>query len=123
MEDRALRSSLEHIMQMHHKFIDEEISSCLPPGEASLLRLLHWQVHTGRVCHDVHDAMKWSMLRSFSDQEVLKSAYITVESLRNAYSQLALNFATWLPTVLEFVDWNFLHIQDMWISLGWRENC
>eukprot|EP00969_Alexandrium_andersonii_P356554 15446785-Alexandrium_andersonii.AAC.1 len=60
----------------------------MPPGEHALLRLQHWEVSAGCVCHDVRNGVRLGLRRSFPQEDTVKSAYIVVESLRNSYFQL-----------------------------------
>lgn len=117
-EDRLLFSSMDRIMNKHHNYIDHQIGLRESPGQVRLLHLLHWQVHSGCSCHDAHNAYKWSVLRDNSDPERLKSAFIIVESMRNAYSQLLANLGSWLATVLTFADYEHDEFRSMWVLLG-----
>lgn len=119
VEDRLHHSAMKRLHLQHNAAIHAQLSHGHPPGQSALLRLQHWEVSSGCCCHDVHNGYKWGLLANYTDVDVMKSAYITVESLRNSFSQLVSNLPGWLATVLTFEDdRNAEHRYDMWVCLG-----
>lgn len=85
VEDRALVGPMSKLFRMYLASVDAEQASGSSTIERDLLRLMHWKVSSGCICHDVHNGMKLGQLQTF-ETETIKSSYVTVEALRNSFS-------------------------------------
>lgn len=57
VEDGALFSAMHRLFLQHSASVDAEVCGAEPRGEGALLSLLHWQVSSGCICHDIHNSM------------------------------------------------------------------
>ena len=65
VEDRAIASSMNKVLKLHHASIEATMGG-LSSGERARLNFLHWQVHCGCAAHDTHNSVKWSLSRWLS---------------------------------------------------------
>jgi len=70
--------------------------------------------------HVCHNAFKNSILEMINNKEIMRSAWISFESLKNSMHKMVLELGAWLPTVLEFEDWDLdVSAQmDIWTTMG-----
>ena len=54
--------------------------------------------------HSAHTALEWAFMQYVRDVTVLKSMFITVESLRRGYSEIMSHLPQWLGLRLQFED-------------------
>ena len=54
--------------------------------------------------HDSHNAFRWAFLQQVKDRSLMRDLYISVESLRNSADLLSSHMASWILSVLTFVD-------------------
>lgn len=113
--DRALFSSVtRHLLQYHAA---DELDR-REQDNSRLLECLSWFVSVGCINHDHHNGLKFSALELSRDKSVLKSAFVTVESLRNGFSVLMEGLGPWLKSVVVYEDWAFDDISGLWTTLG-----
>ena len=69
----------------------------LPLGVlVNVFRLTELLVFTPCAAHDCNNAFKWSLASRFDNKDLLRDAYIVVESLRNSWTTLTSHLAEWV---------------------------
>ena len=63
-----------------------------------------WHTCVGCCCHDVHNALKWSVMEYVSDKNIMRSAWIVLESLRSGFSLLVSEMGSWVARHLSYGD-------------------
>ena len=114
------------------------MSSIRSEGVCEELESTSWFTSCGCINHDVHNALKWAVLGYTSCKLTMRSAFIVIESLRNAYDLLVLHSSAWLGRVLRFEDsdgfdwaacWHLLDIEPQWVDqmcdsqMRWESGC
>ena len=116
--DRAIQSPVARLHRQWQHLRDSKLADEEQDEGASYKRWLHtWFVSVGCAAHDCHGGLKWSILSYFNDKQVLKSAFIVVESLRNGYSLIVKHLAPWISRVLHFEDWHFPDCRQLYMAL------
>ena len=84
--DRAIMSAMEKLWQRfdqaYYVFLDESLGI----HQSHKLWLYHWRSVVGCFGHDCHGGLKWGIFEFLADKEVVRDAYIGVES----------NYLNWL---------------------------
>ena len=116
--DRAVQAPCaRHVRQLHeasHQHL-AETQADLP---TTLLKLTSWVTSSACCNHDVHNALKWSVLEYTKDPVALRGSFIVVESLRNGYSLLVKNVNLWLAEVIVYADWEGFPCRECYTLLG-----
>lgn len=98
-----------------------------PPAVSSrapgpLLLLMDWAVATPCSLHDVHKSFFWSLQHSFTNCDLVKNVFISIESCRNSYSQITQVAPSWLAKVLVVEPEEALEspddLRDLWLACG-----
>lgn len=84
------------------------------------MKLLHWDTYVECKSHQCHNSLKWAMGKYIEDKGTLRSAYITMESLRNGFDELEKNSKVWIRAHLSYEDWHVDCIEFLWTMLGFR---
>lgn len=104
--DRALMTSLRRLHEQHLSLqLDQHQENLQDDGLAHLHELTTWQTCVGCCCHDIHGGLRWSVHSYVKDRSLMKSTFISIESLRNGFNLLVKNVGAWLRRVLRFADW------------------
>jgi hypothetical protein len=68
--------------------------------------------------HSAHKALEWAFMQYVRDETVLKSMFITVESLRRGYSEIMSHLPQWLGLRLQFEDSPPVDWMRVWYLCG-----
>jgi hypothetical protein len=136
--DRAVFSACKRRQQQRAEAYRIHTEAVSGEGVAHMQWLLHWQVFSPCRAHDCHNALKWSTQLQVSDRATMRSVWIVLESLRNAYSLLVRALPSWLPARLVFQTYQgsdlaglyrVMGISDEWLplfvdlQLRWQDGC
>ena len=123
--DRAMHTPLVRRWKQHHALLASAGEGTVGAGESSLPfdpPLLEWLVDTACVNHDVHNALKWGMLEWISDEGLMSTVYIVIESIRNGFSLIEAELGSWLARVVQWVDdedlLDPLEAAALWAAVG-----
>ena len=88
--------------------------------------LLHWHTYVGCVCHDLHNALKWSMSAEFQDTDMLKKIYNLCVASRHLYMAIynGLGSALWellVPSNASTLP-STTQLRNLWESLQLGED-
>ena len=87
----------------------------LAPGiSQELFRETEFLVFTPCALHDAGNAFKWAMLSKMRNKDLLRDAYITVESVRNSWSAITGHVCKWIVRRVSFVASMTLEEIDTW---------
>ena len=82
-----------------------------------MFRLPYVAIVTGCGCHDAANAFKWSLASRFENKDLLRDAYIVVESLRNSWSSISGHLSEWISRRLTFVEDLSMEDIEVWRSI------
>ena len=109
--DRAMHSCLVRRFKQHHALLASAAGGSTSHTEAQRLStdlwapaMLEWVVDTACVNHDCHNGLKWGLLEWLENAELMKSVFITIESVRNGHSLLEEELGRWLLGVVQWED-------------------
>jgi hypothetical protein len=120
--DRALAAPL---FRLHHKFywmLYVQVAETQDEGEAYLGWLTTWITGCGCYAHDCHGALRWAIFSFVADARVMRSCFITVESLRNAFSLLTRHLGGWLARVVRYANWEGVDLARTYTIFGVTED-
>jgi hypothetical protein len=95
-----------------------QVTSAMSIGQRKMMELMTWTEGTGCMGHNVHVGFGWAMQLKHLSPDIPKNCYIAIESLRNTYADLSKYLPMWVPTVLEYRDWDFPDAHVLWNCLG-----
>jgi hypothetical protein len=116
--DGAVKSSMERLRKQFFEAMHHHHTASLGPEAAHRLKLLHWDTYVPCKAHECHNSLKWGVFKYIEDKSTLKNAYITMESLRNAFDELETNCRPWIRSCLHYEDWGLDCISELWTVLG-----
>lgn len=124
--DRAICTAMErHHKELHcaRKLFDE---SNMRPGDARLSALLTWCLTVPCVNHDAHNSLKWAIAPWCDSKVCMRNLFITIEALRQSYSELVSHAPAWLSRSVVFEDckdidtlrrlWTFCALAPTWVD-------
>lgn len=117
--DRAAFEALDRCFrQRHQAYYTPSIGPELGEG-ALLLELTDWIVGTGCCCHDLQNALKWSLASLWTGQEI-QDLHIVIEALRNSFELLLARLPTFLAQHLAFYPEAFEAetVAGFWRAMG-----
>ena len=129
--DRGVPVGIAHFLSGHwhrgHESVPSQGSSGGQPSSSGIQQprahssRLHWHTYVGCVCHDLHNALKWSMAAEFQDTELLKKIYSICVASRHLYMPVFTGLGQALPELLVPSDPDTLptptQLRDLWESL------
>eukprot|EP00969_Alexandrium_andersonii_P317852 14040610-Alexandrium_andersonii.AAC.1 len=82
--DRAVMSPCGRIQQQRHQAYDQFLKDKDTGDQGyALASLLSWLTVVGCVCHDLSNALRWSVTSFFDDRACMRSLWVVFESLKN----------------------------------------
>ena len=84
-----------------------QVTSAMSIGQRKMMELMTWTEGTGCMGRNVHVGFGSAMQLKLLSPEIPNNCYIAIESLRNTYADIAKYLPMWVPTVLEYRDWDF----------------
>lgn len=118
--DGAIETSLHRLRRQFFEALHLHHVASVGADEAHRLKLLHWDTYVECKSHQCHNSLKWAMGKYIEDKGTLRSAYITMESLRNGFDELEKNSKVWIRAHLSYEDWHVDCIEFLWTMLGFR---
>jgi hypothetical protein len=126
--DRAVKQPCERLVRLRHRAFDEFLTNEEDePGTATLRILSSWVTAVGCLAHDFHNALKWSAKLYMDNKDVMRSAWIATESLRNGFDLLVSFLPRWLGSCISFEDaddlevlarfWQMVGLSEQWVQL------
>ena len=61
-------------------------------------------METPCINHDLHNALKWGLLEWLSDEKMMSSMFVVIESVRNGFSLIEEELSFWLTRVVLWVE-------------------
>jgi hypothetical protein len=119
--DRAIKGAVGRLHEQYKLAYEAQQDNDLDQGTAYRLYLTHWFFCEGCFGHDCHGSLRWSVLSYSKDKDVMRSAYLIHESLRQGYNLLVQHVGPWLRQVLGFRDWANEELRGFYASLGVEE--
>jgi hypothetical protein len=116
--DGALFSACDRLHRQYLACWHHQLRSQEGEGEAQLNELTHWFVSVKCVLHLAHGGLKRGIAKITEDKMILKSAWVTLESLRSSLGQLLRCAPAWINTRLAFEDWAMGSQEELWRTLG-----
>ena len=102
--DRFAISAHERLWRQWHAMVAGRFDPMAVGMDVQIFRLTEFVVVTPCALHDASNALRWALAWKFDDKELLRDAYIGVESLRNSWNLLSSNVASWATQRLHIVD-------------------
>jgi hypothetical protein len=116
--DGALFSACDRLHRQYMACWHHQLRSQDSEGECQLNELTHWFVSVKCVLHLAHGGLKRGIANITEDKMILKSAWVTLESLRSSLGQLLCCAPAWINLRLQFEDWAMGSQEALWRTLG-----
>ena len=119
------RAVLAPLTRLHHQLLYvlfDQAADNQDEGDAYLSWLTTWFSTSGCFAHDCHVGLKWSILSFIADKTVMRSCFISIESLRNGYSVMMRHVGGWLGQVVRYCDWLDVDAESTYKLLGVQED-
>ena len=75
-----------------------------PKVSSFALWLLEFVVVLACAAHDAQNALKWSTKAEFDSSELLRGAYLGIESIRNSFDVILIYLSSWIVQSLTFAN-------------------
>ena len=125
--DRAVKMPCGRHARCRHSAYDLFLEDAVGEEEALLASLMSWVAVVGCACHDLHNALRWSVVEYLDNVATMRNCLIVLESLRNSFDQLIVNMPRWMVRSIDFVDhgspaslavfWGLFGLDEGWIQL------
>jgi hypothetical protein len=112
--DRCCYTAHERTWRQWHAMSAGDFDQLSPGLPAEVFRLTEFLVFTPCAAHDCANALKWSLACRFENKDLLRDAYIVVESLRNSWSTLSSHLCEWIALRVTFSDELTMEQQELW---------
>ena len=124
--DRAMHTPLVRRFKQHHALLASAAGGTVTnaTGAQTLFQpaYLEWVVDTPCANHDCHNALKWGLFEWLTDEGLMKTVFIVIESIRNGHSLLEAEVGRWIGRVVKWADEDELmspmEATALWSSLG-----
>lgn len=121
--DRCGIKALERAWRQWHALEAPGFDGLSPPNvPVDVFRLTEFVVVTACAAHDANNAFKWALASRFENKDLLRDAYICVESLRNSWTTISRHVCEWIALRLSYADdWSVEQIDQrrtVWTSLS-----
>ena len=100
--DRMGIDSHARLWRQWHQMTQEGFSDMQTDVPTEILRLTEFMVVTPCAAHDAQSAFRWGMQEALNDKDLLRDAYVGVESLRNSMDLILGHVAEWAALRLSF---------------------
>lgn len=104
--DRAVCSSMGKLYAAYQERCLAMATATFEPGARRLMELTTWTLTGACKADDAHRALRWALASWIDDAEIVKSAFLVIEALRNSYSMLVEHLPKWIAKVLKYSDWS-----------------
>ena len=88
-----------------------------PKVSSFALWLLEFVVVLACAAHDAQNALKWSTKAEFDSSELLRGAYLGIESIRNSFDVILIYLSSWIVQSLTFATPWSDEERSLWASL------
>lgn len=115
--DRGYFSALDRLVRKAHLYESNQLGG----GEETVQGLTTFVLTRPDILHDCSTSFSWGM-KPLCTGDLMKDAFVTIASIRNAYSILMSSLPLWLPGVIHFVPAQQLESEAnlllLWQALG-----
>lgn len=101
--DRFGISAHERLWRQWHAMSAETMGPAGPHVSLEALRLSEFVVVTACAAHDAQSAFRWGLQAWLGDKDLLRDAYVSIESLRNSMDLIIGHIGEWVSLRFSFV--------------------
>jgi len=102
--DRCGITAHERYWQQYHSMVKCQFDHLSPGLPIAMFHLTEFILVTPCAIHDANKSFQWAFFRRFQEKNLLRDAYICIESLRNSWKTLEACVCEWVALRLVFED-------------------
>ena len=123
--DRAVQAPMETRIQQRMAALDLHLQDEYPDTWVEL-SLMSWTICLGCGIHDMHGGLKWAVMEYIGDKNLMKDAWVVLQSLRQGGAQVYRVLREWVADVLKYEDnegddltpwYEHIGVEEAWLPL------
>ena len=115
--DRCSYSAYERLWRQWHALQASHHDHLSPGLPVEVFRATEFLLFTPCALHDASNALKWAMISKFDNKDLLRDAYIGIESIRNSWTTITSHVCGWLVDRVSFEPSMSVGEIDHWRSV------
>jgi len=108
--DRALMSAMRRVQGQYLQMLLDKHHEDAGDVQGYQKWLCTWYSVVGCFCHDCHGGLKWSVLSYVKDPLVMRGAFVSIASCRNAFDLLVRHAGGWIAHRICILLWGLVRI-------------